>query len=139
LVDAMFSDATDQLVGTIYGDDKKRIVWHDKAFEADDQLLHQKLAGKDIGYQSSTRDERLNIVVSRADVDPGSVYLFDRQTKQLTLQYRSREKLNRDWLALMIPVHYPSSEGLEISAYLTLPKGASAKDLPLLVVPHGGP
>jgi dipeptidyl aminopeptidase/acylaminoacyl peptidase len=139
LDDAMFSDATDELIGTVYIDDKQRIVWHDKAFEADDRLLHQKLPGKDVGYQSSTRDERLNIVVSRADVDPGSVYLFDRQSKQLTLQYRVREKLNRDWLSPMTPIHYASSDGLDIPAYLTVPKGGAGKNLPLLVVPHGGP
>src|SRR5205823_14988393 len=95
-------------------DDKRQVDGKDKACEADDQLLRQKLPGKEIGYQSSTRDERLNIVVARADVDPGSVYLFDRQSKQLTLQYRSREKLNRDWLSPMTAIRYPSSDGLEI-------------------------
>jgi dipeptidyl aminopeptidase/acylaminoacyl peptidase len=139
LDDAIFSEASDDLIATIYIDDRERVVWKDRMFEADDRLLRQKLAGKEIGYQSSTRDERLNIVVARADVDPGSVYLFDRQTRQLTLQYRSREKLKREWLAPMIAIRYPSSDGLEIPAYLTLPKGASAKDLPLLVLPHGGP
>jgi dienelactone hydrolase len=39
----------------------------------------------------------------------------------------------------MKAVRYPSSDGLEIPAYLTLPKGVPAKNLPLVVVPHGGP
>jgi dipeptidyl aminopeptidase/acylaminoacyl peptidase len=39
----------------------------------------------------------------------------------------------------MKPVHYKSSDGLEISAYLTLPKGIPAKNLPTLIIPHGGP
>jgi dienelactone hydrolase len=39
----------------------------------------------------------------------------------------------------MRPVHYKSSDGLDIPAYLTLPKGAGEKNLPTLVVPHGGP
>src|SRR5205823_14356816 len=50
-----------------------------------------------------------------------------------------REKLQRDWLARMEPIHYKSSDALEIPAYLTLPKGLPAKNLPILVVPHGGP
>ena len=39
----------------------------------------------------------------------------------------------------MKPVKYPSSDGLEIPAYLTLPKGVEAKNLPAVIVPHGGP
>ena len=39
----------------------------------------------------------------------------------------------------MTAIRYPSSDGLEIPAYLTLPKGVPAKNLPLVVVPHGGP
>jgi dipeptidyl aminopeptidase/acylaminoacyl peptidase len=136
---AHFSDRTDALLWTTYIEDKQRIQWKDKAFEADYQLLRQKLPGKEINFQSGTRDERLFIVVARADIDPGSVYLFDRQTKQLTLQYQVREKLRREWLAPMTPIQYKSSDGLEIPAYLTVPKGTDAKNLPLIVVPHGGP
>jgi dienelactone hydrolase len=135
---ARFSEA-DELVLTTYIDEKPRLYWKDKTFEADYKLLQQKLPGKEIGLQSSTRDERLFIIVARADVDPGSVYLFDRQTKQLTLQYRVREKLPRESLAPMTAIRYPSSDGLEIPAYLTLPNGAAPKALPLIVMPHGGP
>src|SRR5438034_11684729 len=39
----------------------------------------------------------------------------------------------------MKPVRYASSDGLEIPAYLTLPKGAEAKGLPAILLPHGGP
>ncbi len=39
----------------------------------------------------------------------------------------------------MLAIRYTSTDGLLISAYLTLPRGSSDKDLPTLVVPHGGP
>jgi dienelactone hydrolase len=39
----------------------------------------------------------------------------------------------------MKPVTYKSSDGLEIPAYLVLPKGVPAKNLPTLIIPHGGP
>src|SRR5207247_676421 len=37
------------------------------------------------------------------------------------------------------PIKYKSSDGLEIPAYLSLPKGVEPKNLPLIAFPHGGP
>lgn len=137
--DAAFSEVTDELVLTSYEDERTRLYWKDKSFEADYKLLQKKLPGKELGLGSSTKDERLWLVSASSDTEPGERYLFDRNTKKLTLQYRTREKLNRDYLASMKPVKYKSSDGLEIPAYLTLPKGVAAKGLPMIVFPHGGP
>jgi len=136
---ATFSEVSDELISTSYDDERERIYWKDKAFEADYKDLQKQLPGKEIGFGSSTKDEKLWIISAHADTDPGSTYLFDRSTKKLTLQYQAREKLNRAYLAPMKPVKYPSSDGLEIPAYLTLPKGVEAKNLPAVILPHGGP
>src|SRR5262245_31824692 len=136
---ATFSEVSDELVSTTYDDERERIYWKDKAFEADYKNLQKQLAGKEIGFGSSTKDEKLWIISAYGDTDPGSTYLYDRNTKKITLQYQAREKLNRDYLAPMKAVKYPSSDGLEIPAYLTLPKGVAAKNLPAILLPHGGP
>lgn len=135
----VFSDLTDELIATAYIDDRTRIYWRDKEREADYNFLKQRLGDREIRTQSTTRDEQLALISVSADVEPGEVYLFNRKTKELTLQYRLREKIPRDALASMQPIRYKSSDGLEIPAYLTLPKGVPGKNLPLLVVPHGGP
>jgi dipeptidyl aminopeptidase/acylaminoacyl peptidase len=135
----MFSERTDDLVGTVYVDDKPRLHWRDRAREADYLWLREQLPGREIGFGSSTLDERFWIVSARSDVEPGETYLFDAQTKTLRLQYRIREKLPRAALAPMTTVRYPSSDGLEIPAYLTTPKGVASRNLPVVVVPHGGP
>ena len=137
--DASFSEVSDELISTSYTDERERIYWKDKAFEADYKLLQKQLPGKEINFGSSTKDEKLFIIAANADTDPGSTYLFDRTTKKLTLQYQLREKLNRAYLAPMKAVKYQSSDGLEIPAYLTLPKGVEPKNLPAVIVPHGGP
>lgn len=136
---AIFSEVSDSLIATTYDDERERIYWKDKAFEADYKNLQKQLPGKEIGFGSSTKDEKLWIIYANADTDPGSTYLYDRTTKKLTLQYQSREKLNRAYLAPMKAVRYKSSDGMEIPAYLTLPKGVEAKNLPAVIVPHGGP
>jgi len=39
----------------------------------------------------------------------------------------------------MKPVSYQSRDGLTIQGYLTLPRGMKAKNLPVVINPHGGP
>jgi dipeptidyl aminopeptidase/acylaminoacyl peptidase len=139
LNDAQFSDLTDELVLTTYMDDRVRRYFHDKDREADYKSLQKQLPGKDVNFGSHSLDEKLWLVTATGDTEPGETYLFDRTTRKLTLQYRIREKLDRSALAPMTTVRYKSSDGLEIPAFLTLPKGVPAKSLPLVVVPHGGP
>src|SRR5208283_991088 len=50
-----------------------------------------------------------------------------------------RRGARRAALAEMKSVHYPSSDGLDIPAFLTLPRGTPPKALPLVIMPHGGP
>lgn len=136
---ANFSDVTDELITTVYEDDKNRIYFKDKKFEADYNHIKKQLGDRSISFSSSTKDESKFIVATYSDTDPGTVWIFDRKTRNLSTLYRVREKLDRTQLAPMTPIRYKSSDGLEIPAYLTLPKGVEAKNLPLVVFPHGGP
>ena len=139
LGEANFSDRTDELIATAYEDEKTRVYFRDKAYAADYNLLERRMPGKEIRFVSTTRDERLFLITASSDTEPGETYLFDRQTRRLTLQYRVREKLPREHLARMVAVKYKSSDGLEIPAYLTLPKGVAPRNLPTIAFPHGGP
>ncbi|HET6843210.1 MAG TPA: alpha/beta fold hydrolase [Candidatus Angelobacter sp.] len=136
---AIFSEVTDQLLVTSYDDDRERHYFKDKAFENDYKWLQSQLPGKEIAAGSRTLDEQVWLVLAYSDTEPGETYLFDRKTHKLTLQFKVRERLPRESLAAMKAVHYKSSDGLEIPAYLTLPKGVAAKNLPAIIIPHGGP
>src|SRR5207253_9974697 len=136
---ARFSEATDDLVLTLYYGEHRRRYYRDKGFESDLKWLEGKFPGKEVSIASDTRDEQTWLISASSDTEPGETYLFDRKTHKLTLQYKVREKLPREALAAMKAVKYKSSDGLEIPAYLTLPKGVPGKNLPVLVIPHGGP
>jgi dipeptidyl aminopeptidase/acylaminoacyl peptidase len=136
---ALFSEATEKLIETWYFDDRVKIYFKDKAFGEDNHWLERKFPGHQILVVSRTRDENLWLVTAIADTEPGETVLFDRKKHTITPQYRVWEKLPREDLAEMKSVTYKSSDGLEIPAYLTLPRGAPAKNLPALVIPHGGP
>ena len=136
---AVFSEATDELTNTNYEDDRVRRYFRDKQSEANFKWLGDKLPGKDVRRISVTNDEQLWLIVANSDTEPGETYLFDRTNRSLRLQFKVRENLPRESLAEMRSVNYKSSDGLQIPAYLTLPKGISAKNLPAIVLPHGGP
>jgi dipeptidyl aminopeptidase/acylaminoacyl peptidase len=78
------------------------------------------------------------LVTANGDTEPGATYLFDSKNRKLTFQYKIREKLPRGSLAPMQVIRYTSFDGLEIPAYLILPKGVPGKNLPLIALPHGG-
>jgi dipeptidyl aminopeptidase/acylaminoacyl peptidase len=133
------SDVDHHIYFTEYTDDRSRRYFKDKGFEQEFQWLESKLPGKEISFGRRSNDENIWIVIAASDTEPGETYLWDRKAKTLNLQYRIREELPRDSLSKRQPYHFKSSDGLEISAYLTLPKGLAPKNLPLVVFPHGGP
>ncbi|MBC7927878.1 MAG: prolyl oligopeptidase family serine peptidase [Bryobacteraceae bacterium] len=135
----MFSEVTDELVMTRYVDDKPRRYFREKGLEADYKFLQSKFPGREIGIGSRTLDEQTMLITAASDVEPGEVYLFERRGRKLTLQYKVREKVMREALSSVRPIRYKSSDGLEIPAFLTVPKGLPEKNLPIVVVPHGGP
>jgi dipeptidyl aminopeptidase/acylaminoacyl peptidase len=133
------SDIDQHIFFTVYQDDRQRHYFHDKAFEKEYHWLQTKLPGKEINFGARSKDENIWIVSASSDTEPGETYLWNRKDKTLLLQYRIREELPRASLSERKPYHYKSSDGLDIPAYLTLPKGLPAKNLPLIVFPHGGP
>jgi dipeptidyl aminopeptidase/acylaminoacyl peptidase len=141
LEDASFSDVTHKLQYTSYYDDRLRLYFKDKKIEADYNIIHKKFPGRQLAWSSSTSDEQKVLITATSDVHVPEVYLFDRASKKLVFQYTFRSKLKafETYLSAMQSVRYQSSDGLEIQAYLTVPKQTDGKPLPLLVFPHGGP
>jgi dipeptidyl aminopeptidase/acylaminoacyl peptidase len=133
------SDVDYRILFTTYEDDRYRRYFKDKAFEQEYRWLQSKLPGKEIGFGARSKDENIWIVNASSDTEPGETYLWNRSAKTLELQYRIRAELPRASLSERRPYSFKSSDGLEIPAYLTLPKGLPAKNLPLIVFPHGGP
>jgi dipeptidyl aminopeptidase/acylaminoacyl peptidase len=134
-----FSDVSNDIIATSYEDDRNRIYWKNKDFQKDYETIKKRLGDREISFNSATKDESKFIVATYSDVDPGTVWLYDRKTKNLSTLYQVREKLDRAALSPMKSVTYKSSDGLDIQAYLTLPKGLEPKNLPVVIFPHGGP
>jgi dipeptidyl aminopeptidase/acylaminoacyl peptidase len=136
---AIFSNKTKDLLATYYVGDRLRIEFHDKDFEKAYKDLKKKLPKGDIYLGSTTNDDRYWMVAVTSDVDPGARYLYDMKTGKLDFLYRPRPNLPVEYLAEMKPVTYKTRDGLTVHGYLTVPKGVKAKNLPVVINPHGGP
>lgn len=136
---AVFSQISRSLIYTSYNHEKENNYWKDKNLEKEYAAIEKKLPGLTVNFYASTADENQWLLTAYSDTDPGATYLYNRKTKNLTFQYRPRPNIPLNALAPMKPIVYISSDGLEIPAYLVLPKGVKAKNLPVVILPHGGP
>lgn len=132
---------TRQIISTSYTDDKTRIYWRNKTWEENYEFLKSKFPGREIDFQSSTKDYSKFLIAVHGDRYAAEAWFYDPKTRQLIHQYTPRPELKEveQHLAPMTSVRYPSSDGLEIPGYLTLPVGLSGKNLPVVVLVHGGP
>ncbi|KAA2223380.1 alpha/beta hydrolase family protein [Chryseobacterium sediminis] len=132
---------TRKMIYTSYTGDKTEYYWKDKVWEDNYKFLQSKFPGREVNFSSSTNDYSKFLVAVGGDKYASEAYFFDAKTKQLIFQYTPRTELKKveKYLAAMTPISYKSSDGLEIPAYLTLPVGSSGKNVPVVVLVHGGP
>lgn len=133
------SEKTLEVLYTSYTDERTRRYFKNDEYEKHFNTVKEELGDVEVSFFNTTSDEHYWLVNAWSDTDPGSVYLYDRESSELTFQYKPRPELNTEHLSPMTSIRYPSSDGMEIQAYLTLPKGMDDKNLPLIVMPHGGP
>jgi dipeptidyl aminopeptidase/acylaminoacyl peptidase len=90
----------------------------------------------------ATRDESVYVIRSYSDLEPPHFSVVDVASGHLTAISRAADGPplpEPAALAPMQPVNYPARDGTTIPGYLTVPRGTAAKQLPLVVMPHGGP
>ncbi|MFI5720688.1 S9 family peptidase [Nocardia sp. NPDC051750] len=73
------------------------------------------------------------------DRDPGVTWFYDHTTGDARLLFRSYPDRDPNTLAPMQSVGFPARDGLPLHGYLTLPVGVEPRNLPLVLVVHGGP
>lgn len=132
---------TRKIISTSYTGDKTENYWKDKTWEANYKFLQSKFPGREVDFASSTKDYSKFLISVWGDKYASEAYYFDAKTKELVFQYTPRPELKKveKYLAPMSPITYKSSDGLEIPAYLTIPANSSGKNLPVVVLVHGGP
>lgn len=134
-----YSRKDKKLLSVTWTTDKEKEHFFDSDYQAMKKKLDEKLAGYQVSVGSANKAEDKFVVRTYSDKSLGAFYLFDKASGDLSKLADLTPWLKEADLCDMQPVSYQSRDGIKISGYLTLPKGYEAKNLPVVINPHGGP
>jgi dipeptidyl aminopeptidase/acylaminoacyl peptidase len=122
-----------------YTDERDRMIWFDPKIKQIQADIDTALKQNENWIISRSRDNDRMIVWTGASNNPGIYYYYQMADGTLRKLSVVNTKVKASELSRTRYVHYKARDGLEIPAYLTLPLGRSDKNLPLVILPHGGP
>jgi dipeptidyl aminopeptidase/acylaminoacyl peptidase len=137
--DMILDDARAQMIGVRYTDTYARTHWFDPTLAKVQDDLDKAVGTKRARIVSWSADRSVLLVHVSTASSPGSYYIYRVEEGTMHLLALANEALSRARLAPVRTVTYKARDGLEIPAILTLPAGRPAKNLPLIMMPHGGP
>jgi dipeptidyl aminopeptidase/acylaminoacyl peptidase len=133
-----FQEDKEGVRGIRYNADKPGVAWLDEGLASIQGLADRTFPGQ-VNDLSWSTDRNRFVIDSHSDVSPGSFYLYDRKSAKMEWLGDRRPWIDPKKMSPMQPVRYKARDGLEIPAYLTVPRDSSGKNLPLVVLVHGGP
>lgn len=130
-----------RVIGVTFAEEERHAIYFDTEFKKLATALGKALPNLPlIQFAGASGDGSKLLIFAGSDSDPGRYYVYDKAKRTLNEIMLVRPALENVALANVKPVSYPASDGTSIPAYLTLPPGKeSAKNLPAIVLPHGGP
>ncbi|QYJ71300.1 S9 family peptidase [Shewanella sp. FJAT-51649] len=134
----IYSELKKKVIGISEGDGEEYTFW-DPEYAGLQNGLKAVLPNAHNYITQFSADERRYIVYSTSSTQPGTYYFGDRDEKALFPIADRYSQLSSEQLADTQYLSYEARDKLKIDAYLTVPKGLEAKQLPTIIFPHGGP
>ena len=129
-----------RVIGYTYADERRRTVYFDPEFQQLSVSLGRALPKLPIiNFTGASVDGSKLLVFAGSDTAPGTYYRLDRKTKEMSPLVSVRPQLDGKTLSPVTSVQYTARDGASIPAYMTVPAGSSGKNMPAVVLPHGGP
>lgn len=138
-VDDYTLDDDNKPLAAFYTDDRDRIHWFDPKMATLQTKLSDAMPDLGLSITSAARDDSRMVVWAGREDNPGGYYLYTAATRRLELFADSRPQVDPALLARPRPISYTARDKTVIHGYLTLPRGRPARNLPLVILPHGGP
>ncbi|MCG8435390.1 MAG: S9 family peptidase, partial [Gammaproteobacteria bacterium] len=103
------------------------------------EVLENSFPGQYVTITSWTWDGKELIFLVQSDQNPGEFYLFNTETMQAQYLMSRMPWIKPDQIAKRTPISVAARDGLMMHGYLTTPLNQEKENLPLIVLPHGGP
>lgn len=129
-----------KVLGVEFVTDAMSIEWFDAGMKTVQQTV-DRLLPRTVNLISVPLRAETPWMLVRAysDVDPLAWWLFNSATNELRGVGSNSVPIDVKRLGRQQMVRYQARDGLEIAALLTLPPGPQRKNLPMVVLVHGGP
>ena len=129
-----------RVIGYTFIVDKREVEYFDPEYKALSEALGRAIPNLPlIDFEDASVDGNRVLVFAGSDNDPGRYFVFDKKAKSLAEILLVRPELENYKLATIKAVSVVTPDGVSIPAYLTMPPGSEARNLPAVVLPHGGP
>lgn len=139
LAGPIFSRAKQSMVGFRYYTESARVKWFDKEFSAYQLAVDKSLPDTVNLLVDQSVDGKRLLWFSFSDQHPGFYSLLDTGKRSFAPVASRMGWIKPEQMAPMLAIKYAARDGLVVHGYLTVPVGYKPKDLPLVVMPHGGP
>lgn len=136
----LFDGRTGALLGVRYGVDVPDSEYFDKSLQALLRGLRQALPNSTlISMASASADRKIMAIYAESTDDAGTYYILNRNTTNMSAFAQAYPDLSPADIGAVKAVSYPARDGVTVPAYLTLPPGSAGRNLPTVIMPHGGP
>jgi dipeptidyl aminopeptidase/acylaminoacyl peptidase len=127
------------LAGVVVEADRPYAAFLDPAVQAKFDTATKPFKGKTIWFVSADRAWNKWLLLTQGDGDSGTYYLVDLAAHKAEIVGTEYPEIDTPDVSDSRIFKYKAADGLELEGVLTVPNGKAAKDLPLVVLPHGGP
>jgi dipeptidyl aminopeptidase/acylaminoacyl peptidase len=119
--------------------DEDRYVFFDPLDQKAWAAIRRALPSDRISLVSWSSDHKKVVVAADSPTEGPAYAIVDLATGKLSWLGQLYAGVKADDVAPVKPVRFKAADGLELSGYLTLPRGRRPSGLPLIVFAHGGP
>jgi len=129
-----------RVIGASYTEERRHAVYFDPAYKLLVEQLGRAIPQLPlIDIVDATLDESKLLIRASSDTDEGRFFVFEKSTHALRPLMSVRPQAEGKTVATVRSITYKTFDGADVPAYLTLPPGSAGKNLPAIVMPHGGP